>query len=93
MFTPEEEDRLYTLILGHFDVTKQNRINSLAQQYEDECEAYDRTVCPGGHPRDGSDLAKINIHAKGVMYKVWGQAQMEGITRAELLQAIRELIR
>ena len=64
----------------------------LAKEYEDRCEAFDRTVCSGeernglampGNPKESALICK---HARKVMDEI---CHREGISRADLQSALR----
>jgi hypothetical protein len=72
-------------------------VRRLAEQYEAECEAYDRTVCTGPI-RDGSimpatpqEFAQVQRHAREVLRRVLTEATSLGISRAELWREIGRL--
>jgi hypothetical protein len=66
----------------------------LAQQYQDRCEAFDRTVCSGPIGRDGilpadyREGAKINRHAISVFNELCKKAEEAGYSKQDFQRAI-----
>ncbi|HEY6022310.1 MAG TPA: hypothetical protein VIY48_21370 [Candidatus Paceibacterota bacterium] len=71
------------------------RLHSIAKQYHDECESFDRTVCTGPirdveiMPATHKEMALINKNAIQVRKRIETDAMREGFTREELIRAIR----
>jgi hypothetical protein len=71
-------------------------LRELAEAYHARCEAYDRTVCTGRHPKTGeaipltpSELGLINKHARAVREAVIREGESRGLTKEQVGQAIR----
>ncbi len=66
----------------------------LAQQYQDRCEAFDRTVCTGPVGRDGilpadcRESGKINRHAISVFNELCKKAVEAGYTKQDFQRAV-----
>lgn len=83
------------LYLCKFETTETDKIKySLAKQYHDETEAYDRLVCTGpardgcAMPATGAQFQLINTHARQVRDRVMVEAELNGISRADMQRAI-----
>lgn len=70
---------------------------SLAREYHDRCEAFDRTVCTGGedaagivHPADHRELGLINANARRVLDDIKPRAAATGFSYEDLMRAIRK---
>lgn len=70
---------------------------SLAREYHDRCEAFDRTVCTGGVDRAGDvrpanhrELGIINWHAMFVRRELNQRAVALGFAPEQLWRAIRK---
>ena len=64
-------------------------LSMLATLYHEECELFDRSVCPGsGIPRTGRELAMMADHAREVREKIKIKAELLGIDSKELQRAI-----
>lgn len=68
----------------------------LAAEYEQRCEAFDRTVCTGGvdaagyvHPGNARELGVIGQHAHRVREELMARAVDAGFSRDELRREIR----
>lgn len=68
----------------------------IAQEYHQRCEAYDQTVCSLRNekgvavPMSESERARISINAIKVREEIVYRADQMGLTREEVLEAIRE---
>lgn len=74
--------------------SRATRLQELASQYHEECEAYDQSICSILHEKYGAmlatndELAKINKNALAVRRKIFAVAEDEGFTWRELVDAI-----
>lgn len=73
---------------------------ALAAEYEQRCEAFDRTVCTGGtdragavHPANARELGIIGQHARRVWDELMARAVVAGFTRDELRREIHRQAR
>lgn len=73
-------------------MTNTEYLRSLAKEYFDRCEAYDRTVCTGRilddsiMPACQAEFLKVNAHAVKVMREI---RTREGLDAGELYRAIQ----
>lgn len=83
------------LLSGTFELSdKDVALHQLAQQYHEECEEYDKTICSGKRdgvamPINGQEMAMINKHARSVRERVIAAAGMRDASKREMVQAIQ----
>jgi hypothetical protein len=76
---------------------EERNLRTLAEQYHNRCEAYDRAVCSGISPRtgeampvDGHETGLVNRHARQVRAEILRVGFYDyGFTEEQVLAAIR----
>ncbi|SRR5260221_3522369 len=79
------------------ETAEDKALRELAEQYHEQCEAYDRTVCTGISPRTGdamplthNEMRLINRHALEMRDTIIKEGRRLGFSREQVEQAIQE---
>jgi len=81
------------LYCGTWD-NQRSELDSLAAEYHERCEAYDRTICTGPiirnaiMPATNRERSKSIGNARTVLYELEQRAARVGYTRGQLIRAI-----
>jgi hypothetical protein len=92
----EAPDSFSDLLCGTFYLSEKDiALHQLAEQYHNECDEYDKSVCSG--ERDGVpmplsryEFVAINKHALKVRERIIAAAEMNGASKREIVLAIQQ---